>query len=196
MSLGMKPLIHERPGKFPFARANLIYLYALQPQKVHYFDNFGNSRHLSNHFIGKKTGFTPRTCYFEIRELVCRKYKNGLGRNNALTKPNKTTSSTCCYFFFSHCSTHNCTHTESLPFNTVKVTTKLKGYCSGPRHFLSYDGKRKEKIKSGTHFPTTTKRTEMRKNNKKGEIQRCLKIVAQLAVWSQKCCSEFIFWQF
>ena len=50
---------------------------------------------------------------------------------------------------------------------------------------MSYDGKRPEKIESETHFGQK-KRTKMHKNNKKGEIRTCPKIVAQMAVTSEK----------
>ena len=66
-----------------------------------------------------------------------------------------------------------------------KVQKQLKGHFSGPRYFSSYDVKRPEKIESETHLnkkTTTTKerkkerkkktKTEMRKNDKRGEIRR------------------------
>ena len=69
----------------------------------------------------------------------------------------------------------NCTNS----YNSQAIVTS-KGYFSGPRYFLSYDGKRLEKIESQTHFSIKNK-TEMRENHKKGEIWTSPKIVAQPA---------------
>ena len=59
------------------------------------------------------------------------------------------------------------------------------------RYFSPYDGKRPEKIEFQTHSPIPhpplpPKKTEIRKNDKKGESRTCPKIVAQPAVTSEK----------
>ena len=93
---------------------------------------------------------------------------------------------TCTHFNYSRrwCIIRNSSHRTVTVSSENELSLVLKGYFSGPRYFLSNDGKRPEKIESETHF--SKKRTEMRKNNKKGEIQTFLKIVVQPAVTSEK----------